>query len=457
MSGANIKKSPDQEILSCGVYEEVFKKLRLKLKAGDAKGDSFVFYPELTLAWVLQNKKLVMDIIHSEIKKNNFEFDVIKHSIIVTDKARDIYVAAWPERILMMAMGVILTKRITPLLSKNVYSFQKGRGPHEAVRDVTEFIKKQPSKPLYILKRDISKYGDTLPQAKLFTALEAIKDFNESPLFLMLLKAAIRVPFRQKDGHAEASLCVGVPSGSPLVPPLENFYLMPLDRKFSNIENAFYGRYGDDILFVTSDRHLADWARSEINKTVSDLGLEIKPQKDVNARLDFYKQLPDDDYQHKTHVTWLGFSLTNHGTLGIKKNHLEIVLSALKKEISGLFYRAKLSNLSFDDQKTIISNGLKELLKKNAPHLISAYLYYHSDHLIYKLIDKRITELVFSYLVKDFGLKKKSAWKTLRSLKIPSTYFQRFLQKNRDYKIKAAKDPRQKSRGHSLAKTKDAA
>ncbi len=457
MFKAKITKSVDDELLSSEVFEEVFHRLHLKLKAGEARGTSFVLYPELTLEWILRNKKLMIDIIRSEIKKANFEFDTIKHSIVVTDKARDIYIAAWPERILLMAMGAILTRRITPLLTKNVYSFQKGRGPHEAVRDVTEFIKSQPTKPLYVLKRDISKYGDSVPQAKLFEALETIRDIKESPLFLRLLKAAIRTPFRQKDGAAEASLCVGIPSGSPLVPPLENFYLMPLDRKLSDIENSFYGRYGDDILFVTSDRRLADWAREEIDRVVSDLSLEIKAQKVINARLDFYRRLPDDDYEHKTHVAWLGFSLTNHGRLGIKENHLEIVLNSLKKEIAGLFHRAKLSRLSFDDQKIIISNGLKDLLKKNTPHLISAYLYYHSDHVIYKLIDKRVTELVFGYLVKDFGLKKKVAWKTLRSLKIPSVYYQRFLQNRRADKMTTTKTRPDKSLGPVPSKSKEAA
>jgi len=96
-------------------------------------------------------------------------------------------------------------------------------------------------------------------------------------------------------------------------------------------------------------------------------------------------------------------------------------------------------------------------LKKNAPTTISAYLYYHSDHLTYKLIDKRVHELVIGYLISDFGLKKKVAWKTLRSLKIPSTYHQRFLQKKQAHKLNRTKIGPKKSPGRILSLTKDAA
>lgn len=431
MFGTIKAKSADEELLSKALYEDVFRNLFKKLKGGKTQSRSFVFYPELTLSWVLSNRASVIKIIIDEIKRDDFSFDAIKHSVIVTDKARDIYIAAWPERVLMLALGQILTRRLAPMISKHVYSFQKGRGPHEAVRAATDFIRSQRKRPLYVLKRDISKYGDSIPQPKLFAALEIATDIRKSPLFYKLLKAAVRAPFRNKNDEAAASLCVGIPSGSPLVPPLENFYLSPLDRKLGDIDNTFYGRYGDDIIFITPDRHIADWAMDEINKTVSNLGLEIKPQKMTNARLDYFKRLPDDEYQHKTHVTWLGFSLTNHGFMGIKHNHLEIILDTLKTEIASLFSRSKAAELGYDDQIGVIRNGLCLLLQKNAATALSSYIYYHTDHQIYRLIDKRVVQLVFKGLVKDLSLPKKEAWRVLRRLKIPSTYYIRFLDKNK--------------------------
>lgn len=422
-------ESVDSELLSKDIYREVFSKLVEKLKSGTARSHSYVFHPDLTLSWILAHQKKIIQIILEEIKKESFAFDTIKHTLLFTDKARDIYIAAWPERILLLALGLILTKRLTPSLARAVYSFQKGRGPHEAVRDALLFVKKNESKPLFILKRDISKYGDSIPQKALFNSLAEVPHFKDAPLFLKLVQSAIRIPFSPSDSDPEACLCVGIPSGSPLVPPLENFYLSPLDDKLSNLNNSFYGRYGDDFIFITPCLDLAKTAANIISSTISDLGLSMKEEKVLDACLDFSKTIHVPPFVHKTHITWLGLSITNHALLGPKPPHFRYVLDSLKSEVSGLFLRAKNSNLPLSDQKEIIRLGLQQLLLRNGQSAFQAYLYDHEDHFIFRLIDKRVVELVFKHLRSDLLFSKKEAWKALRSFKIPSTFYERFMKR----------------------------
>jgi len=425
------KTSADRELLSHGVYESVFEKLEKKVSTGGARKHSYAIYPDLTLAWALAHKKEIIRAIHSEIKKSDFTFDTLKLTTIVSDKPRDIYIAAWPERILMLALGHILSEGLAGFTSAHVYSFQKGRGAHEAIRNATTFVKTNNKKPLYVIKRDVAKYGNSIPQPKLFAALEIATGIQESPLFYRLVRAAIRAPSLRESSGPIASMCVGVPSGSPLVPPLENFYLSPLDRKLGDTKGAFYGRYGDDFLFMTPDKAQADWARELITSTVNNLGLQIKVEKELNGCLDFSNNTHCQIYRHLTHITWLGFSITNHGLVGIKPDHLHFVLKNLESEIKSLFARIINSGIEPADQREVIKQGITLLLQKDAAGPISAYLYNHKDHTIYKLIDRNITQIVLKQIRLSFKLGKKNSWKFLRNLKIPSTYYIKFLAKKK--------------------------
>jgi hypothetical protein len=95
--------------------------------------------------------------------------------------------------------------------------------------------------------RDIKSYGDTIDcerGGKLWNdVLRLLTPVERESNFILDLLERLLMP--EVTVHPRP---IGVPTGSPLVPLIENLYLSPQDQALSTIPGALYLRYGDDCL-----------------------------------------------------------------------------------------------------------------------------------------------------------------------------------------------------------------
>jgi len=420
----------DQRLLKRSSFDEILDRLE---RRGQDRRDllsTAPVTPELDLRWILYHRDKVVGEIISCLKSGELEFGLHQVAQVMAGKLRTFYVASWADRILLMAMAAILAKELDPLIGPRVFSFRTGRGARDAHKDLARYLKRCPSRTCFILKRDITQYGDSIPQDLLFARLSAETLIDANPLFLKLLKQAIRVSFAQKKSmDAVAVLIQGIPSGSPLVPTLENYYLTPLDARLSAFPGSFYARYGDDFVFATPDLATAREAVSACDASVAELGLSMKEEKMQNLQLLLtgspHAAVEAPDFKVAAGFDWLGKRIVAKGRLGAKRDHYKRALQHLKSEITRLVQRH--SELKYEDPFKIqlLSAALRELLDTRSQSVIQSYLYSQENDRILEETDRYLAQQIVVALHSKLSIGKKRAWKLYRDLRVPSLKYLR--------------------------------
>lgn len=221
-----------------------------------------------------------------EVPRGRYEPSVARaRAIEVRGKRRTLYELACLDRVVHSAAGALLSEAVEADLPGCVYSYRRGRRPTDAVRAFASYVRAYRSgvadpreRGLYVLRRDVRSYTDTV-------RLDAA-----SPLHGMLLGAVgedgwsarfvadLLRPASCWEGVGEGTRwcrCVGMPTGSPLVVPIFNLYLRPLDDALLGLRGGFYARYSDDFLFAHPDAAVAAEASALIERTIAELSLSL--------------------------------------------------------------------------------------------------------------------------------------------------------------------------------------
>ena len=103
------------------------------------------------------------------------------------------------------------------------------------------------------------------------------------------------------------------------MPLLENIYLRELDKELGSVEGAFYARYGDDFIFLTSNEVVARNAIEKINQVISKLKLTISQKKIKNYVLGATKEYRD--FQKKDFFEWIGITFYQSGMYSFRPKH----------------------------------------------------------------------------------------------------------------------------------------
>jgi len=187
------------------------------------------------------------------------------------------------DRVLHMAIKIVLEEILDPSFSPNSYGFRPGRSQKQAVKAAKEIVN---SGKEYVVDIDLSKFFDRINHDRLIHRLGLhIEDKRVLRLIGMILRTGIM------DSNGVTQPKEGSVQGSPLSPLLSNLVLDELDKELEKRELEFC-RFADDCnIFVRSPR-AGERVMASIRHFIEKrLKLKINEEKSKVAKSDKIKFL----------------------------------------------------------------------------------------------------------------------------------------------------------------------
>ncbi|MFA7170332.1 MAG: group II intron reverse transcriptase/maturase [Candidatus Paceibacterota bacterium] len=186
-------------------------------------------------------------------------------------KKRQLGIPTVVDRVIQQAISQYLIKIYDKTFSPRSYGFRPGRGCHNALLQVKEYVNRGNK---YVVSIDLEKFFDTVNQSKLIELLSrTIKDGRLISLIHKYLKAGVIV------SHKFEESTKGVPQGGPLSPLLSNIMLDELDKELESRGHSFV-RYADDCMILCKSRKAAKRTKDSIIKFIErKLYLKVNKEK----------------------------------------------------------------------------------------------------------------------------------------------------------------------------------
>jgi RNA-directed DNA polymerase len=176
------------------------------------------------------------------------------------------------DELILKALNRILQRTTAGDHSRLCHSFQPGRGPRTAYREIRRI---RGMRGLHCLHLDVRDYFNSIPIEPLLASLpRTITD--DGPLHRLLAKT-LRDQRVISDGAQTVDLHKGVMAGTPLAPLLSNLYLRPVDDAFERAGIPFL-RYADDVVVFGSREEVGHYGQ-DIEERLAALGLQLNGQK----------------------------------------------------------------------------------------------------------------------------------------------------------------------------------
>lgn len=403
-------------LLNKTLYENEFDKILNKVAGNKKLLETFNVTKELTLRWFLYNRSFVIKNIIKTLKQNKYETpEAVEKKVLVKDKHRLLYAFDWHEKLLQSVLANILTKHLENFYTESLASYRKGRGTYETLKSIVDFLILNKDNNFYLIKTDISAYGDSIDHEILFKILDKyIKD----PEILKLINKIINFKYYEAETKKLLLKEIGLPTGSALNNVMTNIFLNDLDTKI--VENTKYGkyfRYGDDIFFISTNEEEFKVVKTLILENTNLLKLKINKDK-------FAEHFVEKTNTGEFVLKYLGFnvdfvenviSLTEEKDTELKSHLIELV-----KRVLIVIRKSKYKEP--DKLLILIKNFKNYLLKSDFFSQLIAFFGIVNDATYWKNLDLFLAELIVSnaYVVPKRKVFKKVPYKTLRLKGLPS-------------------------------------
>jgi hypothetical protein len=395
-----VVKSLDKRLLDLDCFDDIIRELVIKHKSRAESLSQGSGGSDVSLQWVLTRQSLVRKTLRETLHQDSPVFSPVKKSSLFSGKWRDIYIANWIDRILLMMLARHLESVLCRHWHPSLYSFRKGWSSKKALSELAAFLRSCEGR-LFVLKRDVTQYGDSIPTPLLLGRLFQEPELQGETLFQKLLTEALRP---QVTSETPYSLCRGVPSGSPLVPVLENYYLLPLDQGLRE-KAEFFGRYGDDFIVAFRDPKEARAADQWIETHLARWGLRVKDEKKLNITL----TVPSDGF------IWLGRWIQRDGRLGPKTKRLTQALLILKTELNSLVWRSRqIRDSSARDR--MLRRGLRQIFHVQRQHLWQRTWSESESPRLQEDLQKHALQFFHRALRKNYRLSSRETWAWVRRI-----------------------------------------
>ena len=253
-----------------------------------------------------RDRKALIDALSSDLMSGHYRLGSAQRKIIRVDKWRMVYQFDLLDRVVMSVVAECVNEALSRFLSDNVHSFIRGRSNLNAIRRAAKFVhrhynaaKSPQQREMIVWRLDIKNYTDSIPLGDGSELWKILQNFTrryfENPDWVFtLMQDGLRPQvydhvnfskFLDMSGMSikcldgAASNIVGTTTGSAFSPIAANLYLSRFDDLLT-VDNAFYARYGDDIIFINSAATADLDLIKRANSVITELGLQANAAKE---------------------------------------------------------------------------------------------------------------------------------------------------------------------------------
>lgn len=365
--------------------------------------------------------------IHEKLKKRSFRFrpgTAIDFNF--NGRRRTVYVYPWEERLVDLLLYRLLNCALDKWFSGHSYAYRLGCGGVDACQRRIEFSLKAIEKPIYIIKRDISNYFNSVDHEILVKKLSAFIDLDD--YLFVLLKERIEFHYYRQNTLLAARL--GIPFGTAIACVFANIYLTEIDQALGRIEGLRYFRYSDDIIFFSRDKQISLLALEVFDCFISSLKLSDKESHRKNIIFSRY-EISDESFSFSDKFKHLGLEFNASGLVGLSRDKFRKICNIFKYALRRK--KAKIKKIKDIEKKIdlvieVINRALNNGIRNIA--IVDYYLRHVSDQAQIKLLDRWLAEEALAMILGSGHKKgnfKKIAFKTLRDRGLPSLAHRRRL------------------------------
>jgi hypothetical protein len=214
-----------------------------------------------------------LESIHRSLRRESFEFrPAVALKYKFNGKPRTLYIPPWEERIVDLLLYRLLNRKLHSWFSPNSYAYRNhSHGLDQCQAGIARLLRSSRA-PLYLVKRDISDYFNSVNHQLLLQKLAEIVE-RDDYLFRLLLQRVQFVFHDEAGSHVAQS---GIPFGCASACVFANIYLTELDRRMESLPAVAYFRYADDVLLLSPDRAAAIEAANRMQEGLTELRLTSK-------------------------------------------------------------------------------------------------------------------------------------------------------------------------------------
>jgi len=223
--------------------------------------------------------------IHNKLKNKTWIPDEYVSFYIRDPKLRNIHKASVRDRVLNQAVFRILYKIFDKSFIFDSYSSRIGKGTHNAVYRLNDFIRKESNNyrsNVFVLKCDVQKFFDSVSHDVLMKLIKnKVSEKNTLWLINKIIKSFKKYPNK------------GIPLGNVTSQLFANIYLNELDQFMKHkLKVKYYVRYCDDFVILSKDEKYLRNLIKEIDCFLREnLKINLHPSKvtikKANQGIDF--------------------------------------------------------------------------------------------------------------------------------------------------------------------------